>query len=438
MRDDVQERLTGLGRAAERAAGPVAFDRIRARARRRRRAQALSAAALCVAVAAGIGVTAGQAGGPARTLGPVHHGSPHPSPPVTPSPTVPSPTRTQAAALTAQQIAEDPRSFVVASSVFPGDTGQAATLWELGPAGRKAQFALTTTVDGYRHVRYVPLPSSYGRDCNDVRAVGAGLFWLSCGSRQLLVGSDGAVTVPTRGAPASQMPRDAVLVSQPRLNGKGANWNWFDAQGVMHALDVPLSGSEWLVQAPDGRIWGIDYSNPDHADLVWSTDGGRGWTARPLPRVAAGGSTTYEVVPTAEPGQMVVARGSAETVFRPHSLLRYGRATELHQKVTRVTFSTDPGVMDSAVVTPDGSLVMELYNEPHGDSGLYRAAAGHWTDLHKVMDLPTDAAGRPAGSLWMGNSVNPSGKPSVWVVFTSGMLATSTDDGQTWTTRSLR
>lgn len=435
MPDDIQERLTGLGRAAEQAAAPVAFERIRQRARRRHRAQTLSAGLLCVAVAAGVGVTLTHAGGSSRTVGPVHHGSPHPSPPATPSPTVPSPTQTPATRLTAQQVVEDPRSFVVASTVFPGDANQAATLWELGPAGRKAQFALTTTVDGYQHVRYVDLPAPYRRDCTDVRAIGNHRFWLSCANQELMVGSDGSVTVPPHGSTSSQVPGDAVLVSQPLLDGKGAVWSWSDSQGVMHPLDVPVTGPTWLVHAPDGRIWGLDYWAADRAKLTWSTDGGRTWSSGPLPPLPTGRSGTYEVVPTAVPGQMVIARGTAETVFVPHSILMFGSAG---QKLHRNHLDTRHASMDSAVVTSEGSLVMELYNEPDGRSGLFRAPAGHWADLHKVMDLPTDADGRPAGLLWMGSSLDPSGQPVTWAVFRSGELATSTDDGQTWTTQSIR
>lgn len=430
MRDDIQHRLADLGRAAERAAAPVGFDGVRRRALRRRRARTLSAVVLCIVAAAGAGLGLRQAAGPGRAPGPVHHGRLHPSP----TPTAPTPTSSPSPArLTARQIVADPRSFVVASSVDPHDVAQAATLWMLGPAGAKTQVAIATTSDGYRHVSYVPLPEQYGRDCDDVRALGHQHFWLSCGSRQLLVGSDGSVTVPSRGAPAGQMPNDAGLVAQPGL-GKGADWSWLDSQGVMHALNVPLPGPTWLVHASDGRIWGIAFGQTNN--LVWSTDGGRSWSSRALPGPSSSHtSDAYEIVPTAVPGRMVLARGVAETVFSPHSILTFGSDG---QQLQQVGVSTGHASMDSAVVTPDGSLVMELYDEPDGSSGLFRGAPGHWTELHKVMDLPTDAAGRPAAARWMGSTRDSSGQPLLWAVFGSGVLATSTDDGRTWTTRSMR
>jgi len=88
-----------------------------------------------------------------------------------------------------------------------------------------------------------------------------------------------------------------------------------------------------------------------------TTDGGRTWSSRPLPPLPTGRSDTYEVVPTAVPGQMVIARGTAETVFAPHSILVFGSTG---QKLQRNHLDTGHASMDSAVVTPDGSLVMEL------------------------------------------------------------------------------
>ena len=205
---------------------------------------------------------------------------------------------------------------------------------------------------------------------------------------------------------------------------------WVDAGGLLH--DVPAPGSVWLVHAPDGRIWGLTSRTNK---LVWSTDGGRTWSQRPLPRVPAGGSEAYEVVPTAVPGEMVLARGAAQTVFSPKTVLLFGSTGKLLQ---RNHLSLGNAAMDSAAVTPDGSLVMELYAEPNGDSGIFRATAGNWTDLRKVMRLPTAADGRPAAAMWMGSSLDPSGQPVMWAVFRSGELATSTDDGQTWTTQSIR
>ena len=424
MREDIQDQLAELGRAAERAAAPVGFDGIRRRARRRRRAQTLSAAVLCV-VAAGVGLSIDQATSPGRTIGPVHHGSPQPSPPTPPAHQTPSPT--PSARLTARQIVEDPRSFVLESTVFPGDVNQAATLWMLGPAGSRARVALTTTVDGYQHVHYVPLPAADGRDCTGVRALGNHEFWLRCAVHDFLVLGDGTVEVAKHSRTEPRVPDDAVLVSAP-LTRIDVGSEWFDAAGVLH--DVPAPGSVWLVHAPDGRIWGL--TSRTH-QLVWSTDGGRTWSRRPLPRVPAGGTEGYALVKTAVPGTMVVARGSEQAMFHPDSLLVYGANGDLQQQV-----AVDAGLMDTAVVTPDGSLVMELYNEPNGTSGLFRAPAGHWADLQKVLDLPTDAAGRPAAALWMDSSREPSGKPLTWAVFRSGVLATSSDDGQTWSTRSIR
>lgn len=426
MRDDVRERLTGLGRAAERAAGPVAFERIRLRARRRRRAQALSAVALCVAVAAGVGVSLAQIAGPSRTIGPVHHGSsPHPSPPRIPSPSVPTPAPTHQ--LAARQIAEDPRSSVLDTTVFPRDTNQAATLWTLGAAGPRAQVALATTVDGYQHVRYVPLPAPDRRDCTSVRALGHDEFWLGCASSAFLVRGDGTVEVARHGRARPRVPDAAVLVSGLSTAIKVGS-DWVDAGGLLHAVPVPVS--VWLEHAPDGRMWGLTGATNQ---LYWSIDGGRTWSHRALPRVPAGGTEGYLLVKTAVPGTMVVAHGTESAMFHPDSLLVYGPHGGLQQQVP-----VKVGLVDSAMVTPDGSLVMELYNEPDGRSGLFRAPAGHWADLHKVMDLPTDAAGRPAAALWMGSSQDTSGRPVVWAVFRSGVLATSTDEGQSWATRSLR
>ena len=421
MHDDIQTRLTDLGRAAEQAAAPVGFEGIRRRARRRR-AHTVSTAVLCVLAAAGAGVGIGQATSAHRLLGPVHHGSqtpqPSPTPPVrTPTPRIDS----------ARRIAENPHSFVLASTVFPGDADQAATLWELGPADPKAQVAMTTTVDGYAHVRYVPLPKRHAGSCTDVRAIGNDEFWLGCDTQAFLVHGDGTVQVASTSRTSNRVPHDAVLVSAPLIRIEVGS-EWFDAGGLLHHVPAPVS--VWLVHAPDGRIWGLTGSTNK---LYWSTDGGRTWSHRALPRVPAGGTEGYALVKTALPGTMVVAHGSEQTMFHPDSLLVYGHNGALEQQV-----AVHAGLMDSAMVTPDGSLVMELYNEPNGSSGIFRGAPAHWADLHKVLDLPANAAGRPAGSLWMGSSVNTSGKPSLWAVFTSGVLATSTDDGRTWSTRSIR
>jgi hypothetical protein len=73
-------------------------------------------------------------------------------------------------------------------------------------------------------------------------------------------------------------------------------------------------------------------------------------------------------------GQLVGITGSlaeAEDVVQ-ESLLVFGRVTELRQQVHKISFSTDPGAMDSGVVTSAGSLVMEEYNAPDGDASQHR------------------------------------------------------------------
>jgi hypothetical protein len=426
MRDDIQQSLADLGHAAQRAAAPVGFAGIRRRARRRRRAQAVSAVALCV-VAAGAGLGIDQATGSHGSVGPVHHGSPHPSPTTAPTPDTPSPTPR----LSARQIVEDPDAFVVASTVDPHDVRQAATLWGLGRSGPMEQFAVTETTDDYHHVQYVPVRYRF---CEDIRAVGAQRFWLSCGGRhQLLVGSDGSATAARVDLRPAPVPGDAVLVWPVPKGRGGAVWGWVDQQGAMRQLEAtgPLS----LVHAPDGRIWGLDYQAAVNGRLIWSTDDGRSWSSRTLP---GPGVTTnaYVIVPTAVPGRMVLARGVPETMFRPHSLLVLGPNGE---QLRKVTFGRDPGAVEGMLVTGDGTLILELYNEPEGGrSGLYRAASGAWRDPQKVLDPPTRPSGQTAGSSWMGSSRDSSGRPVVWAVFDSGVLATSTDDGRTWTTHSIR
>jgi hypothetical protein len=412
---------------------PPDFDLLARESRRRSRYTVVAAGVAATAVVLGVAVWGHAAtddgGGP---LPPVD-GTSTPTAPTTDGDPTPTEPTSPALTLTADEVVDDPASFISSLAVSPSDPDVAAAVWwhcATKNCEHGTQAALALTTDNWRS-RSTLILESFKKPTRSHLVVNA----LSDG--ELIVHRD-----TTYGNPAPADPRlltpDLRLqpLTQQAVGGRplrdeeampgtvfGGASAWAIDPLALTFRDLG-GGHDWTstALAPNGIIVANDSENR----VAYSPDGGVTW--RFVPDDAVDGGYGRWAVGAAAPGTIAVLEGNAGCESGCPNALGISRDSG----ATWSTVDLGGYIGHVGVITSKGTFIYVAGRMPAFHVAMLRSTADSLGDLHVVL------GGADAGQVDRLALSESGGTETITACGDDGQCARSSDDGQTWSQFAMR
>jgi hypothetical protein len=423
------DRLRQLADTVRNGVHPPDFDLLARESRRRHRraviASGVAVSTVVLGIAFGVRAASDDAGGP---LPPVDGTS---------TPAEPTPTRSTTTSpelsLTADEVVDDPASFLSSLAVSPTDPDVAAAVW--WHCARKScdtgvQAAIALTSDNWR-TRSTRLLESFPEPTRSHLVVNA----LSDG--RLLVHRATTYGTPVRPEPRLLGPDLTLtpLAEHPAGSGgpqadEAIPTTVFGGAGAW-AIDA---GSRSFRDLGSGRGWrsaaltpnGIVVANTGENRVGYSTDSGASW--RFVPEDAASRIDGRWAVGSAQPGTIAVLEGNAGCEAGCSDTLDLSRDAG----ATWSTVDLGGYIGHWAVITSHGTLLYVAGRPPALHVQVLRATADDLGNLHVVLD------GAETGRIDRLGLSESNGTETVTACGDDGSCARSVDDGRTWSRFAMR
>lgn len=397
--------------AADAATPPSLSDVVRRGERRRRTRHAVVSLAALVALAAVATVPALLEADRAAD----------PTTPVSPRVTDgPRPEDKEKRELTAAEIVDDPRALVQTLTVSAHDPDVRAAVWRLCLDKRctRNEAALSVTADGFltRHVLKLK-PELFVTPLDGRIALGNYV-------PSQIVQSDGTLLNVSWGSEPRPLVAGEVLLGQ-----RGAAQHWYAVDprtGRAHRLPTPANVNQ-LTLTSAGDLRGLRNGEGGTRRFVFSDDGGRTWTDRPVPGVDG---LLTELV-TSVQVDAVVGGGDGATLFPFEQVLR---SRDVGASWQRFDGPKNPmAYLGRTGVMPDGRLLVEIETWSDGrgwrrpgskPTGLWISDGDDWSALTPVEHTETFSL--------VGMTATADALTLYAWVPTSSDVWTSTDGGEHW------